>query len=80
MLNTFADIRRRLGMNILLTGEPDITGRLTTLLREPNQVVPLLADRDLSRRGSSSRPSTPGFAWPQVLPSSPWMPVCPSIP
>ena len=51
MLNTFADIRRRLGMNILLTGEPDITGRLTTLLRKPDQVVPLLADRDLSRRG-----------------------------
>ncbi len=51
MLNTFADIRRRLGMNILLTGEPDITGRLTTLLRDPGQVVPLLADRDLSRRG-----------------------------
>ena len=51
MLNTFADIRRRLGMNILLTGEPDITGRLTTLLRKPDQVVPLLADRDLSHRG-----------------------------
>lgn len=51
LLETFADIRRRLGINILLTGEPDITGRLTRLLEGPGQVVPLLADRDLSRNG-----------------------------
>ncbi|MEE8725074.1 MAG: phosphatidylinositol mannoside acyltransferase [Bifidobacterium crudilactis] len=51
MLHTFVDIREQLGMTILLTGHQGLTGRLEQALQQPHVVVPLLADRDLSRHG-----------------------------
>lgn len=51
LLHTFVDIRERLGMRILLTGQHDLTGRLRNVLLDSTVVVPLLADRDLSRHG-----------------------------
>nr|WP_205832015.1 phosphatidylinositol mannoside acyltransferase [Bifidobacterium sp. DSM 109958] len=51
LLRTFVDIRERLGMRILLTGGPGLTDRLAEALGRPHVLVPLLADRDLSRRG-----------------------------
>lgn len=51
LLETFAQIRRELGIRIILTGESGIIDRLTGILSDPGQVVPLLADRDLSRNG-----------------------------
>ena len=51
LLHAFVDIRERLGMRILLTGERGLTARLAEALHEPHVLVPLLADRDLSRRG-----------------------------
>lgn len=51
LLETFVQIRRELGINIILTGEHGITERLADTLANPEQVVPLLADRDLSRNG-----------------------------
>lgn len=51
LLNTFTQIRGNLGIRVLLTGQENITGQLTSQLQEPGQVVPLLADRDLSRKG-----------------------------
>lgn len=51
MLEVFVSIRERLGMRILLTGTPHLTERLEEALGEPHVLVPLLADRDLSRHG-----------------------------
>lgn len=51
MLNTFVDIREKLGMTILLTGHHGLTAQLEEALQQPHVVVPLLADRDLSRHG-----------------------------
>lgn len=51
LLDAFAQIRRDLGIRIILTGESGIIERLTGILSDPGQVVPLLADRDLSRNG-----------------------------
>ena len=51
MLDVFVSIRERLGMRILLTGTPHLTERLEEALGEPHVLVPLLADRDLSRHG-----------------------------
>ena len=51
MLEVFVSIRERLGMRILLTGTPHLTERLENELANPPVVVPLLADRDLSRHG-----------------------------
>ncbi|PAU68675.1 lauroyl acyltransferase [Bifidobacterium italicum] len=51
MLDAFVSIRERLGMRILLTGTPHLTERLEEALRQPSVLVPLLADRDLSRHG-----------------------------
>ncbi|AKV55252.1 Alpha-mannosyl-phosphatidylinositol acyltransferase [Bifidobacterium actinocoloniiforme DSM 22766] len=51
LLEAFAGIRRGLGIHIYLTGQPGLTQRLTDCLKRPGQVVPLLADRDLSRNG-----------------------------
>ncbi|MUH60155.1 phosphatidylinositol mannoside acyltransferase [Bifidobacterium canis] len=51
MLRTFVNIREELGMTIFLTGTPHLTEQLEDVLREPHTIVPLLADRDLSRHG-----------------------------
>lgn len=51
LLRTFVEIRERLGMRILLTGQHDLTDRLRNALQDSTVVVPLLADRDLSRHG-----------------------------
>lgn len=51
LLQAFVDIRQRLGINILLTGQPGLTAQLAQDLKEPRVLVPLLADRDLSRHG-----------------------------
>lgn len=51
MLDAFVSIREDLGMRILLTGTPHLTERLEEALNKSNVVVPLLADRDLSRHG-----------------------------
>lgn len=51
MLEAFVAIRERLGIRILLTGTPHLTERLENELATPHVVVPLLADRDLSRHG-----------------------------
>lgn len=51
MLDAFVSIRERLGMRILLTGTPHLTERLEEALGKPHVLVPLLADRDLSRHG-----------------------------
>ncbi|BDR54689.1 lipid A biosynthesis lauroyl acyltransferase [Bombiscardovia apis] len=51
LLEDFAQIRRGLGMHILLTGQPGLTQTLTQQVLQEGQVVPLLADRDLSRNG-----------------------------
>ena len=51
MLDTFVSIRERLGIRILLTGTPHLTERLEEALEAPHVLVPLLADRDLSRHG-----------------------------
>lgn len=51
MLDAFVSIRERLGMRILLTGTPHLTERLEEALGRPSVLVPLLADRDLSRHG-----------------------------
>lgn len=51
LLQTFVDIREQLGMTILLTGTPHLTERLEQALRKPRVLVPLLADRDLSKHG-----------------------------
>ncbi|BDR53046.1 lipid A biosynthesis lauroyl acyltransferase [Bombiscardovia nodaiensis] len=51
LLDDFAHIRQELGMHILLTGQPHLVEQLTDVARQRGQVVPLLADRDLSRNG-----------------------------
>jgi KDO2-lipid IV(A) lauroyltransferase len=51
MLQTFVEIRQALGMTILLTGQQGLTQKLEDRLRQTHVVVPLLADRDLSRHG-----------------------------
>lgn len=51
LLRAFVGIRERLGMRILLTGGAGLTDRLARELERPHTLVPLLADRDLSRRG-----------------------------
>ncbi|MFT8638642.1 phosphatidylinositol mannoside acyltransferase [Bifidobacterium sp.] len=51
LLQAFIDIRESLGMSILLTGEKNLTERLVAVLRQSHRIVPLLADRDLGRRG-----------------------------
>lgn len=51
MLEVFVAIRERLGIRILLTGTPHLTERLEDELAKPHVIVPLLADRDLSRHG-----------------------------
>ena len=52
LLAAFVAIRERLGMHVLLTGTEGLTDRLVEVLRRPEcALVPLLADRDLSRRG-----------------------------
>lgn len=55
LLKTFVDIRRSLGISILLTGQPGLIGKLEEKLDKPHVVVPLLADRDLSRHGEFVR-------------------------
>ncbi|OZG50905.1 phosphatidylinositol mannoside acyltransferase [Bombiscardovia coagulans] len=51
LLQTFIDIRRELGMHILLTGQSGLMADLVETAKQPGQVIPLLADRDLSRNG-----------------------------
>ncbi|RBP99290.1 phosphatidylinositol mannoside acyltransferase [Bifidobacterium xylocopae] len=51
LLEAFVRIRTGLGMTILLTGQEGLIQRLTDRLHDAGQVVPLLADRDLSRNG-----------------------------
>lgn len=51
LLKTFVDIRKSLGISILLTGQHGLIGKLEEALDEPHVLVPLLADRDLSRHG-----------------------------
>lgn len=51
LLRTFVRFRQRLGMRILLTGESGLVQQLERALNEPPAIVPLLADRDLGRRG-----------------------------
>ncbi|GAB2679147.1 phosphatidylinositol mannoside acyltransferase [Thalassiella azotivora] len=46
----FLDFRRRLGMEILNLGDPDVFGTLVRRLRDGG-FVPLLSDRDLTSRG-----------------------------
>ncbi|MCI1832114.1 MAG: phosphatidylinositol mannoside acyltransferase [Bifidobacterium sp.] len=55
VLDAFIRIRERLGMRILLTGQPGLTDRLRRELSRPHVLVPLLADRDLSRHGEFVR-------------------------
>ena len=51
LLHVFIQIRTELGITILLADQPRLTSRLVGALRTRHTVVPLLADRDLSRRG-----------------------------
>lgn len=51
LLHTFVSLRERLGMTILLTGQGGLIAQLENALRTPETIVPLLADRDLSRHG-----------------------------
>lgn len=51
MLEAFLEIRRGMGVNILLTGQNGLLRDLTHTLEEPRQIVSLLADRDLGRNG-----------------------------
>ncbi|MFT8787535.1 MAG: phosphatidylinositol mannoside acyltransferase [Bifidobacterium psychraerophilum] len=51
LLKVFVSIREELGMTILLTGEHGLIGQLEERLDEAHVIVPLLADRDLSRHG-----------------------------
>lgn len=52
LLGIFLDVRRRAGIDILVTGTPHLTDRLKDVMRgEERRLVPLLADRDLSRHG-----------------------------
>ncbi len=50
----FLSFREELGMTILGTDGPEVFGQLTTALGD-GAFVPLLADRDLSRRGIEAR-------------------------
>ncbi len=48
----FLEFREGLGMTIIpLTGGPDVFAGLRRACREPGTIIPLLADRDLTRRG-----------------------------
>jgi lauroyl/myristoyl acyltransferase len=48
----FLEFRQGLGMTILpLTGGPDVFSALRRACRQPGTIIPLLADRDLTRRG-----------------------------
>lgn len=51
LLNTFIDIRKTLGIDVLLTGTPHITAQLEERLHDNSIIEPLLADRDLGRNG-----------------------------
>ncbi|MCH4160194.1 MAG: phosphatidylinositol mannoside acyltransferase [Bifidobacterium sp.] len=51
LLHTFVSIRETLGMTILLTGQHGLTQQLEDCLMQEHVVVPLLADRDLSKHG-----------------------------
>jgi KDO2-lipid IV(A) lauroyltransferase len=51
LLDTFVSIRELLGITVVLTGQKGLTAQLEKALEKPNVVVPLLADRDLSRHG-----------------------------
>lgn len=52
LLRTFVQIREHLGIRVLLAGSGHLTTRLESSMREDTPVVvPLLADRDLSRHG-----------------------------
>lgn len=50
LFEKFLDYRRKLGMDILGTGESDVLRQLTRRLRE-GQLVALLGDRDISHNG-----------------------------
>jgi KDO2-lipid IV(A) lauroyltransferase len=51
LLDTFVRIRKLLGITVLLTGHKGLTAQLEEALAQPKVIVPLLADRDLSRHG-----------------------------
>jgi phosphatidylinositol dimannoside acyltransferase len=51
LLDTFINIRKRLDITVLLTGQPNLIEKLTKVLDKPHVLVALLADRDLSRHG-----------------------------
>lgn len=51
LLDTFIEIRKRMDITVLLTGQPHLIEKLEDALAEPHVLVPLLADRDLSRHG-----------------------------
>ncbi|MDF7641650.1 phosphatidylinositol mannoside acyltransferase [Bifidobacterium sp. ESL0784] len=51
LLNTFIEIRKRMDITVLLTGQPHLIEKLEDALAKPHVLVPLLADRDLSRHG-----------------------------
>ncbi|WEV74791.1 phosphatidylinositol mannoside acyltransferase [Bifidobacterium sp. ESL0798] len=51
LLNTFIEIRKRMDITVLLTGQPHLIEKLEDALSKPHVLVPLLADRDLSRYG-----------------------------
>ena len=52
LLKTFVDIRSTLGIDILFSGSNGLVARLEEAAKNnANIIIPLLADRDLSRRG-----------------------------
>ncbi|WEV71704.1 phosphatidylinositol mannoside acyltransferase [Bifidobacterium sp. ESL0790] len=51
LLDTFIAIRKRMDITVFLTGQPNLVEKLEKVLEEPHVLVPLLADRDLSRHG-----------------------------
>ncbi|WEV52259.1 phosphatidylinositol mannoside acyltransferase [Bifidobacterium sp. ESL0704] len=51
LLDVFIEIRKRMDITVLLTGQPHLIEKLEGALAKPHVLVPLLADRDLSRYG-----------------------------
>lgn len=51
LLQTFIDIRKRMNITVLLTGQPDLTEKLEHILTTRHVTLPLLADRDLGPNG-----------------------------
>lgn len=51
LLKTFIDIRKRVSIDVLLTGTPHLTEKLEKILTGTHASVPLMGDRDLGPNG-----------------------------